>query len=184
MDSIGVIPEPAAISTCRPGAVRSGLKDPAGACTSMTSPARTWWISHPDTAPPATSRTPIRGACPAGAQIEYERRSSPLFSGQRLAGGEAERLAQIDRNVEPDGCRVLGQRLDVGHSQGIEVGCGEPSDLLDVLEGLLAVRAAVQRLARRCAERRGLLGRTGTASWAGDRHVRPGSGSAGSDRPL
>ena len=70
MDRTGVIPLPAAIRTCCPGARRSGVKDPEGAWTSMTSPARTSCTSHPDTAPPATSRTPIRGADPADAQIE------------------------------------------------------------------------------------------------------------------
>jgi hypothetical protein len=70
MDRTGVIPLPAAIRTCCPGACRSGVNDPDGACASTTSPALTSCTSQPDTAPPATSRTPIRGACPAAAQIE------------------------------------------------------------------------------------------------------------------
>ena len=70
MDSTGVIPLPAAISTCCPGTSRSGVNAPDGACTSTTSPGRTWCTSQPDTAPPATSRTPIRGARPLTAQME------------------------------------------------------------------------------------------------------------------
>ncbi len=70
IDIIGVMPEPAAISTCRPGTVRSGVKVPLGAWTSRVSPALSACTSQPETAPPATSRTPIRGADPAGAQIE------------------------------------------------------------------------------------------------------------------
>src|ERR1700684_2675583 len=74
IDIIGVMPEPAAIRTCCPGSLRSGGDRPPGAWTSRVSPALTWRTSHPDRAPPGTSRTPIRGADPAGAQIEYERR--------------------------------------------------------------------------------------------------------------
>ena len=39
IDIIGVMPEPAAIRTCRPGTVRSGVKVPLGAWTSRVSPA-------------------------------------------------------------------------------------------------------------------------------------------------
>ncbi len=70
MDSTGVMPEPAAISTCRAALARSGVNVPVGAWTSMRSPGRTSWTNQPDNAPPATSRTPMRGARPAGAQIE------------------------------------------------------------------------------------------------------------------
>ena len=70
MDSTGVIPLPAAISTCWPGVSRSGTNEPDGSCTSTTSPALTWRTSQPETAPPATSRTPMRGARPLTAQME------------------------------------------------------------------------------------------------------------------
>ena len=70
IDSTGVIPLPAAISTCWPAVARSGTNEPDGACTSSTSPGLTLCTSHPDTAPPGTSRTPIRGGWPAAAQIE------------------------------------------------------------------------------------------------------------------
>ena len=70
MDSTGVIPLPAAISTCCPGVSRSGVNEPEGGCASTTSPARTSCTSQPETAPPATSRTPMRGARPRAAQME------------------------------------------------------------------------------------------------------------------
>ena len=70
MDSTGVIPLPAAISTCCAGRVQVGVNEPDGACTSTTSPGLTSCTSQPDTAPPATSRTPMRGARPLTAQIE------------------------------------------------------------------------------------------------------------------
>ena len=70
MDSTGVIPLPAAISTWCPGTSRSGVNEPDGAWTSITSPARTSCTSQPETAPPATSRTPMRGARPWAAQME------------------------------------------------------------------------------------------------------------------
>jgi hypothetical protein len=64
------MPLPAAIMKWRPGTSRSGVKDPDGGWTSITSPGRTWRTSQPDTAPPATSRTPMRGARPRTEQIE------------------------------------------------------------------------------------------------------------------
>ena len=64
------MPDPAAISTCEPGVPRSGVNEPVGACTSTVSPGRTSCTSQPETAPPATSRTPIRGAAPKRAQME------------------------------------------------------------------------------------------------------------------
>ena len=70
MDSTGVIPLPAAISTWWPGTSRSGVNEPDGACTSITSPGLTSCTSQPETAPPATSRTPMRGARPRAAQME------------------------------------------------------------------------------------------------------------------
>ena len=70
IERMGVIPEPAAISTCRPGTARSGVNEPAGGCTSMRSPGLTSRTSQPETAPPGTSRTPIRGGWPAAEQME------------------------------------------------------------------------------------------------------------------
>ena len=70
MDKTGVIPLPAASRMWCAGISRSGVNEPDGACTSITSPARTSCTSQPDTAPPATSRTPMRGARPVAAQIE------------------------------------------------------------------------------------------------------------------
>ena len=70
MESIGVIPEPAAMHRCLPPAEASARKLPEGGCTSMTSPGRTSRTSHREKSPSGTSRTPMRGAVPAGAQIE------------------------------------------------------------------------------------------------------------------
>ena len=70
IESAGVIPEPATTRTWCATASTSGVKLPVGGRTSMRSPGRTARTNHGDTAPPDTSRTPIRGAAPAGAQIE------------------------------------------------------------------------------------------------------------------
>src|ERR1700744_2190093 len=86
IDIIGVMPEPAAISTWWPGTDRSGVNEPPGLWTWSVSPAFSSRTSQPDTAPPATSRTPIRGGDPAAAQIEYDRRS-PSRSMVRLCPG-------------------------------------------------------------------------------------------------
>lgn len=76
MDIIGVIPDPAAISTWCPGSPGSGVKAPVGGSTSTVSPRRTPCTSQSENSPPGTTRTPIRGGAPAGEQMEYERRSS------------------------------------------------------------------------------------------------------------
>ena len=70
IDSTGVIPDPAAISTCRPGTRRSAVNDPDGGWTSTRSPGRTSRTSQPETTPPGTSLTPIRSGSPSGAQME------------------------------------------------------------------------------------------------------------------
>ena len=76
IDSTGVIPDPAAISTWWPAVAVPGVKRPAGTATEISSPGRTWRTSQRENKPSGTSRTPIRGRAPSGAQIEYERRSS------------------------------------------------------------------------------------------------------------
>ena len=78
IDSTGVIPEPAATSACQPS-TSDGVKLPLGGATSISSPGRTWWTSQRENTPPGTSRTPMRGVVPGGAQIEYDRRSSRPF---------------------------------------------------------------------------------------------------------
>ena len=83
IESTGVIPEPAATSTwCSPGAT-SGLKRPCGGPTSSSSPAASRSTSQVENRPSSTRRTPMRGAAPSGAQIEYERRSSPSSVARR-----------------------------------------------------------------------------------------------------
>src|SRR5215469_2896664 len=80
IDSTGVMPDPAATSTCSPTADGPGVNVPAGGCTSTTSPGLTSRTSQLETRPPATSRTPMRGGLPGGTQIEYERRSVPRWT--------------------------------------------------------------------------------------------------------
>ena len=70
MDSIGVMPEPAAMHRCRPPCSGSARKLPVGICTSMTSPGRTSRTSQDENSPSGISRTPMRGEAPAGEQIE------------------------------------------------------------------------------------------------------------------
>ena len=70
MDRTGVIPLPAAISTWWPGRSRSGVNEPEGAWTSMTSPGRTSCTSHPETAPPANLAHADARRGPGAAQIE------------------------------------------------------------------------------------------------------------------
>ena len=94
IDIIGVMPEPAAISTWRPGTDRSGVKVPLGTWTSRVSPGLIVRTSQPETAPSATSRTPMRGAAPTGAQIEYERRSSPRRTVSDWPGWKAKSAAR------------------------------------------------------------------------------------------
>ncbi len=76
MESIGVMPEPAATRTWCPGSPRAGVNRPVGSITSTTSPGRTSRTSQVEKRPSGTTRTPMRGAAPTGAQSEYERRSS------------------------------------------------------------------------------------------------------------
>src|ERR671916_341515 len=76
-----------------------------------------------------------------------------------------------------DGDRVVGQLLDAGDLQGVELrpapgARGHGSDLLDVLEGLAAAAAAAQGLAGRRAELAQLLG-------VGRAAQRAGRGAAG-----
>ena len=128
MDSTGVMPDPAAMSTCRAGASRSAVNDPAGGWTSIRSPGRTSRTSQPDMAPPGTSRTPIRGGSPAGEQMEY----GPALiaavdhpaQGERLAGPEPEQLGVLRRNVEGDGGGIVTQPVDAAHGEFDETAAG------------------------------------------------------------
>ena len=70
IDSIGVIPEPAAMHRCRPPSAGSARKLPVGVCTSTVSPGRTSCTSQCENIPSGISRTPTRGFAPTGAQIE------------------------------------------------------------------------------------------------------------------
>ena len=121
IDSAGVIPEPATISTWWPATSTSGVKLPLGACTSMRSPGRTSRTSHVETAPSGTSRTPIRGDAPAGAQIEYERRCSTPSTNRRSVthwpGRKAYSLGELGRDVERDGDGVAAQLGDLGDGE-------------------------------------------------------------------
>lgn len=70
IEIIGVMPEPAAISRCRPGSAGSARRLPDGTWTSISVPGRTSRTSQEENMPSGISRTPIRGRAPAGAQIE------------------------------------------------------------------------------------------------------------------
>ena len=70
IETIGVMPEPAAMQRWRPGLAGSARKLPVGGATSTGSPGPTSRMSHDENIPPGISRTPIRGAPPAGAQME------------------------------------------------------------------------------------------------------------------
>ena len=189
IDIIGVMPEPAAISTWLPGRARSGVKAPVGGITSITSPGRTPSTSQDENRPPGTSRTPMRGAC-AGRGADRVR--PPLLApvelpaqGERLARPEGELVCQVRRHLEGDGDGVRAQPLDVGDPQRVEAGAAthgrrraagrwsarwaRPSDLLDVLERFAAGAAAPQGLAGRGAEAGGLLGVRRAAARAGHR---------------
>ena len=54
----------------------SGVNEPDGGATSISSPGRSRSTSHSENSPVSTRRTPILGSAPAGEQIEYDRRSS------------------------------------------------------------------------------------------------------------
>ena len=71
IESIGVMPEPAAMQRCRPGLRRVGAEAAGGRRhLDAAPPGATSRMSHDENIPPGISRTPIRGAPPAGAQIE------------------------------------------------------------------------------------------------------------------
>ena len=70
IESIGVMPEPAAMHRWRPGLAGSARKLPVGRLHLDGSPGPTSRTSHDENSPPGISRTPIRGAAPAGAQME------------------------------------------------------------------------------------------------------------------
>ena len=70
MDSIGVMPDPAAMHRCLPPCPGSAWKLPEGVCTSTVSPTATSRTSQEENSPSGISRTPTRGLAPAGAQIE------------------------------------------------------------------------------------------------------------------
>ena len=71
IDSIGVMPEPAAMHRCRPPG-RRGRRGSCreGVCTSTSVPGVTSWTSQCENRPSGISRTPIRGRSPTAAQIE------------------------------------------------------------------------------------------------------------------
>src|SRR3954449_8590717 len=90
--------------------------------------------------------------------------------GERLARPEPVVVGEFLRDVERDGDRVVGEPVDAGHRQRVELrpatdarSLYHHSDLLHVLEGLATGPAAAQRLAGRGAEFAQVLGGRGGA---------------------
>ena len=125
IDSIGVMPDPAAISTwCarRPEVGREGARrrlhvDHVARPDLAHQPAAT-------SAPPGTSRTPMRGGR-AGRRADRVR--PPLLAPvdeaaqrQRLAGPERVHVAQLVGHVEGHRDGVVAEFLDVGDAQGVK----------------------------------------------------------------
>ncbi len=133
----------------------------------------------------------MRGTVPAGAQIEYERRSSrPSTSRRRVSDCPG---AKANSSASSSGISKLTaaasahsrwtaatrrrwkagrRRVRTGGAEAdavAEAGRSGPSDLLDVLERLAAGPAAPQRLAGRGGEAGGLLGLRRAAPGAGHR---------------
>ena len=146
------------------------MKLPDGGCTSIRSPGRTSRTSQPDSAPPGTSRTPIRGGWPAGEQIEYDRRSSRPSTIRRSVSdwpGRNRYTSASSAGTSKVTATASSQSLSIRATVS-SWNCARPalvassaiavtSDLLDVLERLGAGPAPVQVLARRPAERGGAL---------------------------
>ena len=151
------------------------MNEPDGGCTSTTSPGRTSRTSQPDTAPPGTSRTPMRSGWPPG------RRSSTTGAppGRRRSGAPSATDRAGTRTRPPARAGTANVTATASsHSRSTratassrnwrrELAPARPaasqwarsrSDLLDVLEGLRAGAAPVQVLAGGRAERGGPLG--------------------------
>ena len=139
----------------------SGQNRPLGVCTSISSPGRTSCTSQREKSPSGISRTPTRGAR-AGRGADGV--LAPLLDavhdpaqGERLAGHEDELVGQVVGHVEGDRDRVVGELLDARDRERVEGGRAAIRSPY-VLEGLEAVRAAVERLAGGRAVLRGQLG--------------------------
>ena len=159
---------------CRPPtrSAGSGQNRPPGVCTSTSSPGRTSRTSQREKSPSGISRTPTRGRSPAGAQIEYCRRSSrPSTCRRSVSDCPGTNAKSSARSAGTS--KVTATASSVSSSTSATVRCGRrPSDLLHVLERLEAVRAAVERLARRRAVLGGQVGARRCALRAGDRPSR------------
>src|SRR5882757_1509354 len=188
MDSTGVIPEPAAISPWWVPAASSGVNAPAGGATSTSSPGRTPSTSHSENSPPSIRRTPTRSAAPTGAQIEYDRRcSAPSASywrsvrywpgrkvyRSRSSSGTSKLTATASSHSRSTlTTRSVWKPLVSGATSSSVLAGALTSDLLHVLEGFPAGRAAAQLGARGRAEAGQLLGARRAAAGA----AHPGGG--------
>ncbi len=121
MDSTGVIPLPAAISTWCPGVSRSGVNEPEGGCASI------------DVAGPHLAHQPAGDRAARHLPHADARRASPrradgvgpalaaTADGQRLPGREGEPFGQRGRHVERHRGRVVGERIDPRHRERVEL---------------------------------------------------------------
>ena len=98
----------------------------------------------------------------AGARRRADREAAALAvvaaDRQVLAVHEAVVVGELGGHGEGERDRVVGQRLDGGHPERVELGLGHPLEGLEVVEGLAAGAADPQALAGGRAEPAGLPG--------------------------
>src|SRR5450830_250810 len=197
MDRMGVMPLPPAMPTWwrRDVGSMGTKKRPCGAITCTVSPTfRCWWIQV-EKAPPLTRRTATRSSpSSTPAQIEYERRrSSPAMvlrrvrywpwvkpnASRRLSGTEKETIRDsgVSASMALTGrgwnMTLMAVSLESWCYRNAEWTAWQPgSDRLEVLKGLAAAHAAVQRLAGGGAESPQALGLQTAAARAGQSPAR------------
>src|SRR5450830_706976 len=200
MDRMGVMPLPPAMPTWwrRDVGSMGTKKRPCGAITCTVSPTfRCWWIQV-EKAPPLTRRTATRSSpSSTPAQIEYERRRSlPAMvlrrvrylpwvkpnASRRLSGTEKETIRDsgVSASMALTGrgwnMTLMAVSLESWCYRNAEWTAWQPgSDRLEVLKGLAAAHAAVQRLAGGGAESTQALGLQTAAARAGQAPARRGA---------
>ena len=70
----------------------------------------------------------MRGAVPAGEQIEYERRSSPRRSVSDCPGANANASASSPGTAKVIAAESSVSRLDIRHDERVERGCATWSE--------------------------------------------------------
>ena len=126
IDSIGVMPDPAAMHRWRPPSRAPGRGRTAARRLHLDwSPGATSRTSQRENSPSGTSRTPTRGR----ARPARRSSTSGVFAAvddppqrERLARPEGELVGQLVGHVEGHGGRVVGEPLDVGDGERVEGG--------------------------------------------------------------